>query len=615
VFTPVFVSAMLLPWACNRAQGDERALSRVYGINTLAFCLGFVALAWLAPRVNIFYSMKFALGVLGVAAVSVWWIRESHPAPRLLIPVTLIGLVGVAVLTPSGFDKELLRPGRYAAVHPSRALASNGMNTTWVTSAPDGERLYFDGHPMSGTGIGAQRYMRLMAHLPLLAQENPRRVLAIGFGVGNTVAGVARHRTIDRIDVVELNRRVIEAAPEFSTWNDGVFRDPRVRFINDDGRRFLARTDQRYDLITAEPPPPTQRGMRRLYSTEYYRDARARLTPSGMVSQWLPVRQLPEESAARIVRTFIAAFPHAFLFTGSGPQLVLVGSTRPLDPQRVASRLAGDGVLRKELAGLDISGAASMLARVLLTDEGLRERYGPGRPISDERDDLLQDLRLPIRMSRVDYEPGEVYRWFAETAPSLAGELREPLSDLGRLRWRVRDLPLSLLDVGNGPHGERPALADADWQAIVRIERILSSVRLSPEEIAARLQRALVLAPRDPLLRGRASEAFLEVGENQLALSHAGVLREVEPLVPAGAILESLAHAALQDWPAALRAAEEALALDPGIAAAHRVHGAALAGSGKLVDALAAYQRAIVIDPEDLRAQRGRTEIISRLRQ
>jgi spermidine synthase len=253
-----------------------------------------------------------------------------------------------------------------------------------VVSAPQGDFLYFDFHPMSGTGILGQTYMRLMAHVPLLAQHTPRRVLLIGFGVGNTSAAIVAHEEVERLDVVELNHRVIETAPQFAATHGNVHRDPRVRFIHDDGRSYLGVTAQRYDLITAEPPPPpTQDGVYRLYSREYYQQVLEHLTPQGRFSQWLPIAQLSARAVDRIVATVLDVFPHAMLFTGYDQELVLVGGSQAIDLPLMARRMRSAAPISGDLARLGVATPLALFACIIKGDAGLCKDYAHAPVISD----------------------------------------------------------------------------------------------------------------------------------------------------------------------------------------------------------------------------------------
>ena len=57
--------------------------------------------------------------------------------------------------------------------------------------------------------------MRALAHVPLLSMAAPRRVLVIGFGVGNTVHAATLHPSVERVDVAELSPHVLAHADYF----------------------------------------------------------------------------------------------------------------------------------------------------------------------------------------------------------------------------------------------------------------------------------------------------------------------------------------------------------------------------------------------------------------
>ena len=65
-----------------------------------------------------------------------------------------------------------------------RAVRADSSFTTFVVSGDDGDMLYFDNVSLSDTTPRQQTYMGLMAHLPLLAQRDPRDVLLICYGAG-----------------------------------------------------------------------------------------------------------------------------------------------------------------------------------------------------------------------------------------------------------------------------------------------------------------------------------------------------------------------------------------------------------------------------------------------
>ena len=427
VFVPYLLFSLLLPYLCNQVQMGRMRLGIVYGLNTLAFCIGLIGFTLVAPRVNVFYSLKL-LWVLMICGVALLLVLSEKRRVRWWQP-TLAGaafLVG-CIFAPAGFDASYLLPNSLPTQYPVYDLKSNATDTSYVVTSPNGAFLFFGNTSMAGTVLPSQIYMRLMAHVPLLLEENPASALVICFGVGNTASAIATHDSIRHLDIVDLNRDVFDTAWEFASSNSEVYKDPRVRLINDDGRSFLRLSHDTYDLITSEPPPPMQAGVYRLYSREYYRDVLGHLTPGGMMTQWLPIYQMPAKAVDEAITTFVKAFPHTLLYSGVRQELILLGSLQPIDIDRLWQRFPTSGRARGDLASIFVDSPAEIGTRILRTDESLRRDYLDGRSISDERNDLEQ-LFLATAAGRVRYDPNEVLAWLDARAPAMAAAVRPVLS-------------------------------------------------------------------------------------------------------------------------------------------------------------------------------------------
>ena len=85
-----------------------------------------------------------------------------------------------------------------------------------------------------------------------------------------TVSAVARYPDVERIDCVEIEPAVINAAPFLNSLNRDVLSDPRVHVIFDDARNFLLTTREKYDLIISEPSNPWIAGVATLFTDEFY---------------------------------------------------------------------------------------------------------------------------------------------------------------------------------------------------------------------------------------------------------------------------------------------------------------------------------------------------------
>jgi hypothetical protein len=439
VFPAYFLTSLLLPSVCNAAQAQKQHLGMAYGLNTVAFCAGAVIFTWVAPAVNLFYAVKLLFAVIAVVAILALSLRPDRPLSRVSLGMSVAAVAVAAFMVPSGFDRGFFPAHEWPARYPVRAMKSNGAITTYVVSLPEGDVLYFDSHPMSGTALHSQMYMSLMAHMPLLSHPEPRRALLICFGVGNTARAIAAHESIEAIDIVDLNDKVFETADEFAKTNDRAHRDPRVRLVHDDGRGFLARTDGRYDLVTSEPPPPREAGVYRLYSVEYYRAVRDHLTPNGMMTQWLPVNILSGDATHRTIASFLEVFPHAFLFVGHGDQLILQGSLQPFDAATLERRFTASAGARRDLADLGIVEPVQLLARILRTSKALRLDVRGVPAISDQRNDLALATSDPFDRPRfvLDFE-----RVLAELSPqrlACGPRLQEVFGDANLLLSLVPD--------------------------------------------------------------------------------------------------------------------------------------------------------------------------------
>jgi hypothetical protein len=111
--------------------------------------------------------------------------------------------------------------------------------------------------------------------------------------------------------------------------------------VIDDGRRFLERTADRFDVITVDPPPPVSAaGSSLLYTVEFYDVLKKRLSPRGILQQWLPGRDpYVLSSVASALRQ---SFANVRMFVQPGAGIHFLASRQPMpviSADTLASRL------------------------------------------------------------------------------------------------------------------------------------------------------------------------------------------------------------------------------------------------------------------------------------
>ncbi len=125
-------------------------------------------------------------------------------------------------------------------------------------------------------------YHEMMVHLPMAVNPDIRRVLVIGAGDGGTIRELTRYPTIEHIDMVEIDREVVEVCKEYLPQTACKLEDPRVHIYYEDGLKFVRYHEQEYDLILVDSTDPFGPG-EGLFTKEFYGNCYKALTHQGIL--------------------------------------------------------------------------------------------------------------------------------------------------------------------------------------------------------------------------------------------------------------------------------------------------------------------------------------------
>ncbi len=112
-------------------------------------------------------------------------------------------------------------------------------------------------------------YHEMITHIPMAVSPGIRRALVIGGGDGGTARELLRYKTVESIDMVEIDRAVVEASREFLPQTAGMLSDARVNLFFEDGLRFVRMKKDEYDLIVVDSTDPFGPG-EGLFTREFY---------------------------------------------------------------------------------------------------------------------------------------------------------------------------------------------------------------------------------------------------------------------------------------------------------------------------------------------------------
>jgi spermidine synthase len=142
-------------------------------------------------------------------------------------------------------------------------------------------------------------YHEMMTHVPIFAHGSAKEVLIVGGGDCGIAEEVLKHKAVKRLTQVEIDASVVEFSKEhFPEFTRPVLRDKRFDLVIDDGMKFVASTDRRFDVIIVDSTDPMGPG-KILFSNRFYAACKRCLAKGGVLvtQNGVPIFQAGELTA------------------------------------------------------------------------------------------------------------------------------------------------------------------------------------------------------------------------------------------------------------------------------------------------------------------------------
>ena len=364
--------------------GISRSIGTVYGVNTLGTIVGSLAAGFvLIPVLGITNSILL-LAVLNVLLGVACFIGQQRWS------YFLAGLAVLCLLVPAtriyaSRDPFPMRAAGLSREGPSQLVYYKEGATASVAVVKTGDStvmLSVNGVYTAYTTIDDLQVHYLLGYLPYFLCPEPAEALVIGLGLGVTAASL--HSAGMHVDCVELAREEIGSAPYLGRYNDSIVGKKDFSLIIGDGRHHLRTVKKRYDIITSNAVHV--RLSPYLYTEEFYTLCKARLTPQGVVCQWLPSNNLPEKEFKQLIRAFQSVFPHTSVWYVNPGHYLLIGTTEALavDYRRFSGRCLEPGV-QKKLSAVRLNNPLVVAGLLILDEKKCRTYTGDPAPHSDNR--------------------------------------------------------------------------------------------------------------------------------------------------------------------------------------------------------------------------------------
>jgi spermidine synthase len=486
-----------------------RDVGRAYAANTLGAIVGSFAGGFLIlPLIGLERGIR-ALAVAMLALAAGVALRSASRRVARVVPAAALVLGLVAVASPR-WDLGIMTSGVFRvrrAVHfaetgriPNADVVyyEDGIATTVSVErySPAGEAQRFalkNNGKVEASSVGDMPTQVLVGLIPILAKATPaQRVAVVGYGSGITVGAIAESPLVDRVDVIELEPKVLEAADRwFGPHNHEAHRNPKVKRWIGDGRNFLTAYPEKYDVIVSEPSNPWIAGVSSLFTREFYAFAKGHLAPGGIYCQWAQLYELGPRHVKAIYRTFAEAFPYVYAFSAGdlSADTILVGSLTELRLDVPTwERGSSDPATAAELRRGGVTSALELLALVIMTPTEV-PAFTAGAPINTDDNallefgaprDLLASGRSGGRFADGIFSNGWPYGHLGETVTGLGdGEARA---------LRERELARALLHKGKRREAsawmERARTDGADVTALTLLHRAVKEREWHDPEVA-----------------------------------------------------------------------------------------------------------------------------------
>jgi predicted membrane-bound spermidine synthase len=285
-----------------------REINRVYLFDLAGAALGCLLLV---PALGTLGAIDTVLLVALLAALAGFLLSGR----RAMLALVALAAVLVAWNRAAPFIE--LREAKGLSEDPVVFSRWNSFSRVTVTSTPDPDRLllYIDADAATIIHKDAsdlQRHAAERDRIESLAYQAGHRdkVLIIGPGAGVDVIVARLHgaRDVTAVEVNPLVARGVMSSEPFRSFSGRIYEQPGVRLVVDEGRSFLRRSDERYDLVLGtmvDTWAATAAGAfalteNNLYTREAFRDYLDRLAPDGVLSltRWY---QTPPDQLLRIL--------------------------------------------------------------------------------------------------------------------------------------------------------------------------------------------------------------------------------------------------------------------------------------------------------------------------
>jgi predicted membrane-bound spermidine synthase len=307
VFIPTIIMGASFPLisslALSQKDKEGKTIGTVYFFNITGNVLGgiftgFLFLPYFGTEITL---LVFSLiGVLFIFFVKRFAGIELHVNKRIAVVLALL-IVSVLFFPKKGQLYEIM----HISPEKFEKYLEEGRDGVIMTYKHNDEILNFINGLSHGGRPDYQNFhwvLEAVSYAP--KAEN---ILIIGYGTGSVTEAVLKIESVKAVTVVELNGELMTNLKKMSFFKE-MLADKRINLIIDDGRRFLLRSDEKFDMVFMDPIRPMTAYSNNIYSLEFFNLVKQHLREDSIFMLYTHNNEV-------IIKTLISSMNHIKAYT------------------------------------------------------------------------------------------------------------------------------------------------------------------------------------------------------------------------------------------------------------------------------------------------------------
>jgi predicted membrane-bound spermidine synthase len=353
-----FCAGMTLPlitYSLIKEGCGERSIGAVYAANTVGAIIGiFFAIHLGFPLFGLKNLITFGAACDIALGLLLFWVAAGYASKRRPLMVSAVGICAVAVallffrLDPYKMTSDVYRTGELLSAAEIEFKYYRDGKTATISTFLEKETgvLAINTNGKTDASInmtpgrrpaGDEPTMILAAVLPMAFHPQAGTAANIGLGSGLTTQTLLGNPQLKRVDTVEIEESVVEAAKGFRPRVDLVYTDPRSTVFIEDAKSFFSVHGKKYDIIVSEPSNPWVSGVAGLFSREFYALLNRHLTEEGLFVQWIQLYEVDNDIVLSVLKAISDHFSDFVAYAAHDRDMLIVakkkGKLSEPDPQ------------------------------------------------------------------------------------------------------------------------------------------------------------------------------------------------------------------------------------------------------------------------------------------